>query len=753
MSICKFKKICGFSFDSSSDCESKSSCENQCEKNTYDFVIVGAGLAGCVLANRLSENGKYSIAVIEAGRDDSKRAPLLPEPSTANVPQPGDFQWQLYERGGVNFLGPLLSRGFNSWNFWTKNRDDPNSRSITYWRGATWGGCSSHNATTAIRNGPYNWDKWAALGLDEWSFNNIAPYYKLVENRSQKNATGQLYYDPSIAEPNQGSFNNTYYGLNGYLPLTHIVFNPFESVFNTAVNLALNTSGPNGFGPGGFSYPLSVDLDNPDTAALGGTSLTNTTTTDQHGSIIPPNQSSYVPFATYNQPLYGDNGFVIPPEFAQLNVPIPVTPVTLPSFPILTGLNNVQRASAANTYLYPALNRKNLKVISEALVTKIITSGKGKKLKATGVEYLEGWNIYQTGRNDSIERAGFGGTNADARYNALLSKQNGIKRIYASKEVILCGGCFNSPQLLMLSGIGNKSDLRKVGIKTKKHLPGVGQNLWDAQEIFMFWQTQNNRPLPVTLAAKSTPSQPTTNFELQFGAAPDGQSLEGQDPFVQKTWNGVKNLGALLIQFERNNPNNLLNSGEFTNNPATTYVPFYTNPQFRTGLLVELEENNRSRGFLRLTSKDPTAPPFIVGNYLQDPQDLQDFVDVFMNNVFPMMLALGTQGYFQQLLDPSPNDILINGVTSFTNINQIDQTKLRAWLSNRVGGHHAGGSCKMGIKSDQMAVVDQKGKVYGIKGVRVCDLSIVPLSIRWPNINLYPIAEKIAVDIKNKYKM
>ncbi len=80
-------------------------------------------------------------------------------------------------------------------------------------------------------------------------------------------------------------------------------------------------------------------------------------------------------------------------------------------------------------------------------------------------------------------------------------------------------------------------------------------------------------------------------------------------------------------------------------------------------------------------------------------------------------------------------------------MDQIDDTKLINWLYERVGGHHGGGTCKMGISTDNMAVVDQRGKVYGISGLRVCDMSIVPISIRWPNSNVYTIAEKISHDI------
>jgi hypothetical protein len=78
---------------------------------TFDFVIVGAGHAGSVLARRLSQNGRYTVCVLDAGRDDARLPPLLPLASDANVPQPGSFNWGTYIRT-IGTVAPLESRGF-----------------------------------------------------------------------------------------------------------------------------------------------------------------------------------------------------------------------------------------------------------------------------------------------------------------------------------------------------------------------------------------------------------------------------------------------------------------------------------------------------------------------------------------------------------------------------------------------------------------------------------------------------------------
>ena len=103
--------------------------------------------------------------------------------------------------------------------------------------------------------------------------------------------------------------------------------------------------------------------------------------------------------------------------------------------------------------------------------------------------------------------------------------------------------------------------------------------------------------------------------------------------------------------------------------------------------------------------------------------------------------------YFTRLLDPAPYDILHDGIVQFTDMSQVDDTKLLRYLDSRLGGHHAGGTCKMGLQTDPTAVTNQKGQVYGTTGLRVCDMSIVPVAIRWPNSTLYVVAEKIANDI------
>ena len=864
---------------------------------TYDFVIVGAGHAGCVLAKRLSEygNGKYTVCLLDAGRDDARLTPLLPEPSYANVPQPGDFNWGTYVRS-ISTVAQLESRGFlNEW-FYLKDRPELNSRSISYPRVFGWGGCTSHNRCIAIRNAPFNWNNWGnSYGpLNEYYYDNIKQFYKITENRTQIN-NGFAYYNNQLVSGTQGSFHIDY-GTNGEIAMIWNV-NTSNSPLLSSVNGA--TSYINSTQPG-YSIPFNVDLDNPDIAQLGGTSLGNYTMFDQYSSFVPHNSGLIVPFSAYNVPIYNDTGYTYPPELASIG---------------LKGKAPTQRVNSTYAYLYTTTKRCNLTIKSEVLVTKlIIETGYYGNTIVKGVQFQKGWNIYQTGRNVSIERGGYGGTPGDAKANFIQSI-SGMNTGYvcARKEVILCAGFINSAQLLLLSGIGPSADLQKLGIRPIKDLP-VGKSLIDNPEMFPFWKTTSNFNVVgerVFLSVKSDPTQSAVDFDIGFNST-TLQSIEAEDNTIQYGFGGTKNLGALDNQFTRNATSNILIDPIAAGNPyvysSSTFVPIYTNPNHRMCVLIEQINKVASVGTLSLTTADPSKPPLIVANYLADPSDVTKWMNVWKNVILPILLGLGaiqkaqpftitpignlpavipvpngglgnnapvvlingnpypsatvnldpvtnailsintnvggsgystaptvvcygggasvsavltatiTAGsvtsvtivnggsgytsaprilfigttsdnilnstasatavisggvitsviingtqwsnqqitidfgyYFDQLLDPAPYDILKDGNVTFTDMSQVDDTKLKNYILSRVGGHHAGGTCKMGLVNDPTAVVDQKGVVYRVSGLRICDMSIIPVAIRWPNTTLYVVAEKIANDILQLY--
>jgi choline dehydrogenase-like flavoprotein len=130
--------------------------------------------------------------------------------------------------------------------------------------------------------------------------------------------------------------------------------------------------------------------------------------------------------------------------------------------------------------------------------------------------------------------------------------------------------------------------------------------------------------------------------------------------------------------------------------------------------------------------------------------------DTIYNNLLPIMLSLhnsdDSKDYFADLIEPMPSDILKSPLTKFTSMEDIDTVKLRNYIATHISGHHAGGTCKMGLPNDPMAVVDSHGRVFGIESLRIADISILPVSMRWPGMNLYPLGEKIAQHIKDENK-
>jgi choline dehydrogenase-like flavoprotein len=755
--------------------------EHSCDdRETYDFVIVGAGNAGCVVANRLSESGKFTVCLLEYGRDDAKLQELLPERSTAPVPQPGDFHWGKYTRGMLaptEFVSLLLNRGFAHFDWYqTEDENGPvPGRSTTYARNAGWGGCTSHNDSFCIRNAPFNWQQWVDLGLTDWDAtfptSNLIKFYKKMENRTQTipgfdpQFLATPFYNPArfnLSDPNGpqplGSFPPPsapqYYGYNGHVPLFN--FNYFQAFtgdeFTGVMQKAIASLDPS------FNYPLDsndptkamlVDLDWPPATNRGGLSFENYTGLPQNGALVPPPgffdlPQTLTPYLEYSERIYpGEALFTYPSEFATANLQPPP-----PFYPFIPTV----RASSATTYLYPAQSRDNLTIKSEVLVTKVILSDK----KAKGVKYLDGWNIYQTGRNNNVLFAGYGGTAGDARANAILAKQKGEKAVYAKKEVILCAGVFNTPQILQLSGIGDSAELEPVGIRVKHHLPGVGKHLIDNQELFFFFKG-TNPIIPLAFAAKSDHNQSFPDFDLHFGGI-GSLSQEARDVFIQNRWHGVKNVPAIYGSFVRNANNNILVDTNV--NPVDPKdVPF--NPIMVSfydvnALYIEQQQDNLSDGYVKVVSKDPTVPPIIVMNFMSNQSDVDRWINICFTNVFPIMLYLKANNpkYFSQLLDPAPVDFLKAGVTydNWTDVSQVDVDRLKNFFNNKVGGHHACGTCKMGVlKRDPMSVVDQKGRVYGVERLRVCDASVCPVSIRWPNGTMYIVGEKISADILAKY--
>ena len=331
-----------------------------------------------------------------------------------------------------------------------------------------------------------------------------------------------------------------------------------------------------------------------------------------------------------------------------------------------------RRFSAARAYLHPVKRRRNLTVQCRALATKLITEGK----TVVGVEYS-----LPFGRNKSVR----------------------------AKEVILCGGAFNSPQLLQVSGIGNETDLRSVGITPIHHLPGVGENLQDHLEVYV----QQSCTQPVSL-------NPTMKFWKR--------------PFIGIAWLFRKGPGA----------SNHFEAGGFIRSNAEVKYPnlmFHflpiavrydgTAPAGGHGYQVHIGPMySNSRGSVKAVSADVRDKPALTFNYLSTIEDKREWVEA----ISAARKILG-----QPAFDPFNGGEISPGPQVATDEQVLDWVR-----KDGETAYHPSCTCKMG--TDSMSVVDPASmRVHGMAGLRVVDASVMPYVT---NGNIYApvmmVAEKAA---------
>ena len=282
--------------------------------------------------------------------------------------------------------------------------------------------------------------------------------------------------------------------------------------------------------------------------------------------------------------------------------------------------------------------------------------------------------------------------------------------IKANKEIILSAGAIGSPQILMLSGVGPKTHLEELGIKVIADLP-VGQNLQDHQMAFMF--TRINKPYSLTANLKDS-LWSKVKYQL-FGSGPlgaggpDGTAFFYNDEAKrEKTYADVQ-----LIFFSGFGGTNYFN---YRDDVAEEYLAKGPNEEgFNTNVIPT---HLKSRGTLKLKSKDPFDHPVLDPQYLTDKRDIEDFIggirhwEKFIDT--PTMKGLGAS--FDQ------------SKLSFCSQHEFrSDAYWECYVRHlAVTVYHHCGTCKMGAVDDPSTVVDPELRVKGIKGLRVADASVFP---------------------------
>nr|KAF7431587.1 hypothetical protein H0235_004511 [Vespula pensylvanica] len=350
------------------------------------------------------------------------------------------------------------------------------------------------------------------------------------------------------------------------------------------------------------------------------------------------------------------------------------------------------RCSAAKAFIRPIKNRKKFHLSLWTNVTRILINPRTKK--AYGVEFI---------RNSRVET------------------------VFAKKEVILSAGAINTPQLLMLSGIGARDHLEELGIPVIQDLPGVGQNLQDhigfGGAIFLIDKeisvvSKRMIDLNVILKYAINEDGPLTSSNglevIGFVSTKyANQSDDWPDIEFMITSSAINTAGEQLVHAVglRDDFYNEVYSA-ITNQDSFTIIPMILRP--------------KSQGYIKLKSKNPLDYPLIYHNYLTNPDDVKVLREgVKAAIAFAETNSLkkfGTRLYTK----PFPN---CKHHPMFTD--EYWECAIRQFTMTI---YHISCTAKMGPRSDPMAVVDPSLKVYGVKGLRVIDASIMPAIVS-SNIN------------------
>ncbi|KAI4467854.1 glucose-methanol-choline gmc oxidoreductase [Holotrichia oblita] len=362
---------------------------------------------------------------------------------------------------------------------------------------------------------------------------------------------------------------------------------------------------------------------------------------------------------------------------------------------------NGTRLSTARAFVRPHRHNPKFHVMLNSTATRIVIDDNNGKKIATGVEFIYKQKKYY---------------------------------VRARKEIILAGGAINSPQLLLLSGIGPKEDLHRVGIKQIHQLQGVGKNLHNHVTFYMTYilkRVKNINDLDWAGALeyilyRNGPmsctglSQATARINSKYAEA------SGLDPDLQ-----IFFVGYLA---------NCASSGQVNAyaNPKEPYTPKHIT-------ISSVVLHPRSRGFITLKSNDPLEKPLINPNYLVDPHD----IDVLVNGIRVIQKVTNTSVFRNKYGAEFEKEEYGECDKLKYDSDEFWKCAVRFYTGPE---NHQAGSCKMGPSTDHLAVVNPELEVHGVRNLRIMDASIMPKVVSGnTHATIVMIAEKGIQHVKQRW--
>ncbi|KAF3048029.1 hypothetical protein E8E12_007667 [Didymella heteroderae] len=399
-----------------------------------------------------------------------------------------------------------------------------------------------------------------------------------------------------------------------------------------------------------------------------------------------------------------------------------------------------RRSYAAREYYEPNADRPNLALQLHALVSKIEFETDGEEVKATGVQFIVDGTTHT---------------------------------VKAKREVIVCGGAINSPQILELSGIGSRAVLEKAGVEVVVDLPGVGENLNDHTATGAVLGTIDEVPSAEALARNPGLMQQALQAYIEhkagpFVGAPTTTGFASLEKLQPDFPNAESHIQSLVAEHQKKNPTadpggrdallarQLLDPKEAVcqivglpsgANLANADTPSKLFPCEEDGMWMVLgacSTRSFSRGSVHISSSDATAHPTIDPAYFSHPLDVDMMARALLHTlsfteIEPLKSAL------RRTADGEPVAAKWGGKLPKT----LDEAK-QFVRANTVTEYHPVGTCAM-LPREKGGVVDAQLRVHGTRNVRVCDASIFPLHVQGNIVSLvYAVAEKGADIIRGK---